>query len=265
MTDRLQKILARAGIGSRRACEEFIAQGRVTVNGKVAALGDKADPERDHITLDGKRLRAAEKLIYVALHKPRNVISAVTSPDPRPTVRELIPLEGRLYPVGRLDIESEGLILLTNDGELANRVTHPRYGCEKEYRALVPRAPDAQQLEIWRNGVVLEDGYKTAPASVRLVSETPRGAWLQIIMKEGRKRQIREIGERIGLPVLRLQRVRIGNVTLGKLKVREWRELSAREVADLKKLAQPAAGKPPASGGRAPRGSAPPAPRRRKT
>ncbi len=233
--ERIQKIMSRSGLGSRRACEKIIADGRVTVNGRRAELGMKADAVRDRITVDGKPIRAPEPLRYIALHKPRGVISAVSSPDPRPTVRELVPVEGHLYPVGRLDIESEGLILLTNDGELANRLTHPRYGAEKEYRVLLGRAPDEKQLEAWRHGVVLEDGYRTRPARVRIESVSPRGgAWLRVTMKEGRKRQIRELGETIGLPVVRIQRTRIGTLHLGRLKPRQWRELSRQEVTALK-------------------------------
>jgi 23S rRNA pseudouridine2605 synthase len=235
MSERLQKIMARAGIGSRRACEEIIKEGRVQVNGKTAEIGQKADPQKDRIVVDGKVLGKPEKLVYVALNKPRNVISTVSSPDPRKTVRDLVPLEGRLYPVGRLDIESEGLVLMTNDGELANRLTHPRYGCEKEYRVLVPRIPDDKQLSAWRHGVVLEDGYRTAPAKVSVESPAPKGAWLRVIMKEGRKRQIREIGDQLGLPVIRLRRVRIGTLQLGRLKPRQWRELTAGEVKALKR------------------------------
>ncbi|HUF40197.1 MAG TPA: pseudouridine synthase [Anaerolineales bacterium] len=234
MAERLQKILARAGIASRRASEALIREGRVTVNGVTAEIGMQADPDKDHILVDGRRVTNPEPLRYVALNKPRNVISTVSSPDPRPTVRDLVPLEGRLYPVGRLDIESEGLILLTNDGDLANRITHPRYGCEKEYRALVVHQPDDRQLEAWRNGVVLADGHRTGPAKVRVDAESPRGTWLRIVMKEGRKRQIREIGDQLGLPVIRLIRVRIGTLQLGTLKPRQWRELTDREVAALK-------------------------------
>jgi 23S rRNA pseudouridine2605 synthase len=235
--------MANAGIASRRASEELIREGRVTVNGATAELGMKADPEKDHILVDGRRVSSAEPLRYVALNKPRNVISTVTSPDPRPTVRDLVSLEGRLYPVGRLDIESEGLILLTNDGDLANRITHPRFGCEKEYRVLVPRNPDEKQLAAWRNGVVLEDGHRTGPAQVKIDSEGPRGTWLKVVMKEGRKRQIREIGDQLGLPVIRLLRVRIGTLLLGKLKPRQWRELTAREVAELKSLGEARSGR----------------------
>ena len=233
--DRLQKILARTGLGSRRACEALIAQGRVTVNDQIATLGMKADPRKDQISVDGKRIRAPEPLSYIAIYKPRNVISAVKSPDPRPTVRDLVPLSGRLFPVGRLDIESEGLILLTNDGELTNRLTHPRYRCEKEYRVLVARQPDEKQLYAWRRGIVLEDNHQTAPAKVRLEGPDPRGAWLRLVMLEGRKRQIRETGAQIGLPILRIIRVRIGSLRLGKLKPRQWRKLTPKEVAALKR------------------------------
>lgn len=234
MEERLQKILARAGYGSRRANEELIIQGRVTVNDKVAELGQKADPQKDRIAVDGKQLDAQESPIYIALHKPRNVLSAVTSPDRRQTVRDLVPVEGHIYPVGRLDVDSEGLILLTNDGELANYITHPRYGHEKEYRVLVARQPDPAQLEAWRHGVVLEDGHRTRPADVRLTSTYGKGAWLRVVLKEGRKRQIREMGEKTGLPVVRIIRTRINTLELGKLKPGEWRILSPGEVAALR-------------------------------
>lgn len=232
--ERLQKILARAGLGSRRACEDLIAAGRVYVNGKIATLGMKADLSHDRIEVDGRRIQDTEPLTYLALYKPRGVISAVKSPDPRPTVRDLIPLTGHLYPVGRLDVDSEGLILLTNDGSLANRLTHPRYGHEKEYRVLVARHPDEEQLESWRHGVVLEDGYRTAPAQVRVESMAGKGSWLRVVLREGRKRQIRETGKRIGLPVVKIIRVRIGTLHLGSLKPREWRYLTPAEVAALK-------------------------------
>ena len=234
MEERLQKLLAQAGFGSRRACEEFIVEGRVRVNGQVAILGQKADPARDKITLDGKTLPKAEALTYIALYKPRNVLSATEGQDDRKTVRDLIPVEGHLYPVGRLDFDSEGLILMTNDGDLTNKLTHPRYGHEKEYRVLLARRPDEEQLSTWRRGVVLEDGYKTAPADVRFQSTSGKGAWIRVIMGEGRKRQIREIGMLLGLPVVRIVRVRIGTLRLGTLKPREWRYLTSDEIKALK-------------------------------
>jgi 23S rRNA pseudouridine2605 synthase len=234
MEERLQKILARAGWGSRRACELLISAGRVRVNGAGVTLGSKADPETDTITVDGRKITASEALAYIAIYKPRGVLSAVDSPDPRATVRSLVPISGTLYPVGRLDVESEGLILLTNDGELANRLTHPRYGHEKEYRVLVARRPDKAQLEAFRHGVVLEDGRRTLPAGVNIESGFGKGAWLRITLREGRKRQIREMCALMGLPVVRIIRIRIGALLLGSLKPREWRLLTENEVAELK-------------------------------
>ena len=235
MEERIQKIMAHAGIGSRRSCEKIIEQGLVTVNGQVATLGMKADAQKDRIEVKGERLRAAAPLVYIALHKPSGVISAAKSPDPRPTVLDLVDYPGRLYPVGRLDIESEGLILLTNDGELANRLSHPRYGHEKEYEILVAQRPDKKQLAAWQNGVVLEDGYRTKPVKVWVTGTKGKGAWLKVILKEGRKRQIREMGRLTGLPIVKITRVRIGSLCLGDLKHRRWRHLTPQEIADLKK------------------------------
>ncbi len=236
--ERLQKILAQAGLGSRRACEQIIEAGRVRVNGQRAQLGQKADAAKDKIEVDGKPITANLQFTYIALHKPRYVLSTVeTEPgDTRRTVRDLIDLPERLYPVGRLDFDSEGLILMTNDGELANRLTHPRYGHEKEYRVLLARRPDEAQLETWRRGVVLQDGYRTAPAEVRFEATSGKGAWIRVVMGEGRKRQIREIGMLLGLPVVRIVRIRIGNLRLGNLKPRQWRYLTHEEVAGLKAL-----------------------------
>lgn len=238
MEERLQKILARAGIGSRRDCDTLVEQGRVTVNGRVAEPGTKADPRKDTILVDGRKIGAPEPLEYIAFHKPRGVISTVDSPDPRPTVLDLVPSETRLFPVGRLDTESEGLILLTNDGDLANRITHPRFGVEKEYTVLVGGRPDEKQLEAWRHGVVLPDGHRTLPAKVRIDETSAENTWLRIVMHEGRKRQIREVGEQIGLPVLRLIRVRIGTLQLGSLKLRQWRRLSPEEIKALKRQSE---------------------------
>lgn len=234
MEERLQKILASAGWGSRRACEEFIVAGRVTVNGRVAALGQKADPKRDKIALDGELIARREKLTYVALYKPRGVVSSLAPQGDRQTVRDLIPLEMRLYPVGRLDVDSEGLILLTNDGPLTNRLTHPRYRTEKEYRVLVKGEPDEAQLQAWRRGVMLE-GRHTAPARVTREVRTPIGRWLKVIMHEGRKHEIRDIGRTLGMLVVRLIRVRMGSLTIGTLQPGQWRELNVREVKQLLK------------------------------
>ena len=234
MEERLQKLLAQAGYGSRRACEQFIIAGRVRVNGQVATLGQKADLSMDKVTLDGTPLPKAETLTYIALYKPRNVLSAAEGQDDRQTVRDLIPLEGHLYPVGRLDFDSEGLILMTNDGALTNKLTHPKFGHEKEYRVLLARRPDEEQLSTWRRGVVMEDGDKTAPADVSFLSTAGKGAWIRVVMGEGKKRQIREVGKLLGLPVVKIIRLRIGTLRLGHLKPREWRHLTADEVAELK-------------------------------
>jgi len=234
--ERLQKILAHAGYGSRRACEDFITAGRVRVNGQIAELGQKADPTRDKITIDGKPIAAAEELTYIALYKPRNVLSTVEGErgDDRQTVREIVDVPGHLYPVGRLDFESEGLVLMTNDGELTNRLTHPKFGHTKEYKVLVARRPDRDQIEAWKRGIVLEDGYKTAPADVRFEHAQGKGAWVRISMGEGRKRQIREICGQLGLPVVKIVRIRIGTLKLGTLRPRQWRYLTTKEIEELK-------------------------------
>ena len=232
MEERLQKLLAQAGFGSRRACEEFITQGRVRVNGMVALLGQKADPRKDGITFDGELLAKPEKLTYILLYKPRGVVSSLDPQGERKTVRDLVPAEERLYPVGRLDLDSEGLILLTNDGDLTNQLTHPRYETEKEYRVLVADEPDAKQLNTWRRGVVLE-GKRTAPAQVERESRSAEGVWLKVIMHEGRKHEIRDIAKAVGLWVHKLVRVRLGNLRIGSLKPGQWRVLEPNEVREL--------------------------------
>jgi 23S rRNA pseudouridine2605 synthase len=236
MADRLQKILAQAGYGSRRACEDFITAGRVRVNGKIAELGQKADPAADRITVDGKPIAAVEALTYIALYKPRMVLSTVEGErgDVRKTVRDLVEIPQHVYPVGRLDFESEGLVLMTNDGDLTNKLTHPKFGHEKEYKVLLARRPDQEQLEAWKRGVILEDGYKTAPVDVRFESAQGKGAWVRVVMREGRKRQIRETCKQLGLPVVRIVRIRIGSLRLGNLKPQQWRYLTMQEVAELK-------------------------------
>jgi 23S rRNA pseudouridine2605 synthase len=199
-------------------------------------LGQKADPSVDKITVDGRSVAAPEALVYVALHKPRNVLSTVERErgDTRQTVRDLVDLPQHLHPVGRLDFDSEGLVLMTNDGDLTNRLTHPRFGHEKEYRVLLARRPDEKQLQAWRRGIVLEDGEKTAPANVFFESTSGKGAWIRVVMGEGRKRQIREIGTLLALPVVRILRLRIGELRLGTLKPRQWRYLTPAEVTALK-------------------------------
>jgi len=237
MPERLQKILAKAGYGSRRSCEEIILARRVRVNGVVAELGHKADPKIDKITVDGKPIARPEPLIYIALYKPRNVLSTVENEpgDGRNNVRNLVDVPGNIYPVGRLDYESEGLVLMTNDGDLTNQLTHPRFGHTKEYKVLLAKRPDKDQLDVWQRGVVLEDGHKTNPVSVRFERPQGKGAWLRVIMTEGRKRQIRETCKQLGLPIVRILRIRIGTLELGFLKPRQWRYLTLQEISALKR------------------------------
>lgn len=245
--ERLQKILAAAGYGSRRACETLICQGRVTLNGRLARLGDRADPAQDAICVDGVPIRVRPAHTYIALYKPAGVISTLSDERGRRTVRDLVPLPGRLVPVGRLDADSEGLVLLTDDGALVNRLTHPRYRTTKEYHVLVAGYPGEATLSRWRHGVVLpdldarrHDGGLTAPAQVevlRVEEEAPSGeggTWLRVVMHEGRKRQIRRVAELLGHPVRRLIRVRIGPVHLGTLQPGQWRRLTEREIEALK-------------------------------
>ncbi len=235
MEERVQKILARAGIASRRASEKLISAGRVRVNGKVISLGDKADPSKDTIEVDNRKVEFQHQFEYFALYKPRGILSSAKDKRGRKTVVDLVPAQSRIFPVGRLDLESEGLIILTNDGELANILTHPSFEHEKEYRVLVARHPDQEQLKIWQRGVVLEDGYHTNPVKVWVERFHGDGAWLRVIMTEGRKRQIRETAAQIGLPIVKLIRVRMATITLGNLKPGNFRTLTEKEVQEIKK------------------------------
>lgn len=232
--ERLQKILSRSGYGSRRSCEELIIQGRVTVNSRKAILGQKAEAGVDKIQVDGSPIPHALELRYIVYNKPRFVLCDKTEGDDRKTVFDLVEGGSDLAVVGRLDYESEGLLILTNDGELLNQLTHPRYQHEKEYRVLVSTHPDDKQIEIWRRGVVLEDGHRTSPADVRVESLSGKGAWIRIILKEGHKRQIREMAKFTGLFIVRLVRTRIGTMRLGNLKTGEYRNLSKEEISYLK-------------------------------
>ena len=236
MEIRLQKILAQAGYGSRRTCEDLISQERVTVNGDTASLGMKADPERDTITVDQIPINKPESKQYILLHKPKGVLSTVSTPDRRPTVRALVDLPGRLYPAGRLDLHSEGLILLTNDGVLTHQLTHPSFEHEKEYRVQVVHPPREDQLAAWRKGLFLDDGELTRPAEVWIDHQDSESTWLGVILKEGKKRQIRRMAERTGLHVLRLIRIRMATLTLGDLLPGEWRKLGQNEIIELQNL-----------------------------
>jgi 23S rRNA pseudouridine2605 synthase len=246
---RLQKVMASAGIGSRRACERLIVEGKVRVDGKVVTeLGTKVDPARAKITVNGAPIRAVKEFTYIKMHKPRGVLSdASTEPDSPRSVLDLLP-EGspRLFAVGRLDLRSEGLVLLTDDGELANRLTHPRYEHPKVYYVLVEKQPDVRTLQQLREGIELETG-RTAPAQVEVVDRPPEnmvlapgpsaGVWLRMVLREGKKRQIRLMTAAVDFPTLRLLRWAIGPLTLGGLRAGESRRLSKSEIRTLRQLA----------------------------
>jgi 23S rRNA pseudouridine2605 synthase len=227
--------MAQAGIGSRRHNEKLIKQGRVIINGRLARLGDKADLEKDEIKVDGRIINDSGHA-YIALNKPKGVISSLEDEldEDRTTVRDLIPLPGHIYPVGRLDKQSEGLMLMTNDGKLAHRLTHPRYGHEKEYEVTLEGALADEMIEQWRRGLRLDDKM-TAPAGVTLIERTAEQTRLQLTMREGRKRQIRRIAAQFGHPVQQLVRRKIGPLTLGNLQPGQWRHLTPAEVSALQK------------------------------
>ena len=235
--ERLQKILAHGGFGSRRHCEELITAGRVLLNGRKPQLGEKADAALDKIEVDFVPMMRFEALCYVALNKPRGIECTLAPQNDRTGVRALVNLPGRLYPVGRLDADSEGLVLMTNDGALTNALTHPRYGHEKEYHVLLDRIPDAQQLATWRRGLVLEGGDHTLPAEVETMYESSSGSWVKVVLREGRKHQIRRVALALGLTVRRLQRVRLGTLQLGRLAPGEWRLLNKSEIEVLQRSA----------------------------
>jgi 23S rRNA pseudouridine2605 synthase len=232
--ERLQKVMARAGVASRRACEELIAAGRVSVNGAVAQLGRRIDPARDHVELDGIPVVIDTTLVHYVLNKPAGYVTTAHDPQGRPTVIDLLPEEPRVFPVGRLDLDTEGLIVLTNDGELAQLLMHPSHGVEKEYFAEVDGVPAAGALRRLREGVDLDDG-RTRPARVRLVQESPTdgASAIEIVVKEGRKRMVRRMCSAVGHPVRRLVRTRIGPLRDTRLAPGEWRRLHPDEVRAL--------------------------------
>jgi len=240
-SERLQKLIARAGLDSRRGAEVLIADGRVSVNGRRASLGDSADPRRDRIEVDGRPLAAAAPAIHLAVHKPRGFLSSAHDERGRRSVVSLVDAGGeRLWPAGRLDVESEGLMILTNDGEWANRVVHPRYGNEREYAALVAPSPSRGTLATLRSGVPLEDGparllsARHAPPPPEIERErTEEGAWLRVRLGEGRKREVRRLFAAVDSDVRRLVRTRIGSLTLAGLEEGQWRRLRPSEVAAL--------------------------------
>jgi 23S rRNA pseudouridine2605 synthase len=230
--ERVQKVLARAGLGSRRACDELVEDGRVTVNGEVAEPGTRVDPERDVVAVDGAPIGVRPGLVYYLLNKPAGVVTTASDPQGRPTVVEQVPSDPRVFPVGRLDAETEGLLLLTNDGDLAQRVAHPSHGVEKEYLAEIDGSPSRAELRLLREGIELDDG-PTAPAKVTSVAP---GA-LRIAIHEGRNRQIRRMCAAVGHPVVRLIRVRIGPLSDRRLRPGQWRELTQDEVRTLERAA----------------------------
>jgi 23S rRNA pseudouridine2605 synthase len=230
--ERVQKVLARAGLGSRRTCDELVAEGRVTVNGEVAEPGTRVDPERDTIAVDGAVVGVRPGLVHYLLNKPAGVVTTASDPQGRPTVVDLVPSDPRVFPVGRLDADTEGLLLLTNDGDLAQRVAHPSHGVEKEYLAEVEGTPSRGALRRLREGVELDDGM-TAPAKVTAVAPNA----LRIGIHEGRNRQVRRMCAAVGHPVVRLVRVRIGPLADRRLAPGEWRELTQDEVRGLERAA----------------------------
>jgi 23S rRNA pseudouridine2605 synthase len=232
--ERLQKVLARAGFGSRRACEQLIVAGRVTVAGAPARLGQRIDTVHERVAVDGVPVVTDTTLVHLLLNKPPDTVTTASDPQGRPTVVQLVPDTPRVFPVGRLDRDTEGLLILTNDGELAQLLTHPRHGVEKEYLAEVDGIPSAGELRRLREGVELDDGL-TLPARVTLVQRASDGAsaLVEIVVKEGRKRMVRRMLSAVGHPVRRLTRTRIGPLADRRLPPGEWRTLDATEVRSL--------------------------------
>jgi 23S rRNA pseudouridine2605 synthase/16S rRNA pseudouridine516 synthase len=235
---RLHVHLARCGVASRRACERLIRAGLVRVNGEVVdRLGMKVDPATDRVEVDGRTLRRPEAHRYVLLHKPRGVVATARDPEGRPTVLDLVPdVAERMYPVGRLDVQTEGLLLLTNDGDLAQRLLHPRHEVPRVYMAKVRQVPGEAALARLARGVVLE-GRRTAPMEVRVTRRLPAAAWLEVTVREGRQHLVRDALEHVGHPVSKLKRVAFGPLSLGRLRPGQHRRLRPEEVSQLRRAA----------------------------
>ncbi|MFZ5907622.1 MAG: pseudouridine synthase [Nitrospirota bacterium] len=235
MEKRLQKILAEMGIASRRKAEELILEGRVTVNGQIATLGTKADAAKDHIKLDGKLLIRPEPTVYLIFHKPKGVVTTLHDPEGRPTVKDFLKkIKYRVFPVGRLDYDSEGLLLLTNDGDFAHLLLHPSKKVYKTYLVKVKGEPDEAKMQKLRKGIRLKEGI-TAPARIKKLRETENNTWFEMTIHEGKKRQIRRMFLEIKHPVLKLKRTKIGGLSLGDLGAGEYRFLTAGEIEKVKK------------------------------
>ena len=235
--ERIQKVLAAAGVASRRAVEEMVAEGRITVNGQPARLGQRVDPESDRVEVDGVPVGLRADLVYYLLNKPPGVVTTASDPQSRPTVVDMVPSEPRVFPVGRLDADSEGLLLLTNDGGLTHRLTHPSFGVPKEYLAHVEGRPSRGALRKLREGVELDDGVAQAVAA-----SLPEPSVIRIVVHEGRNRLVRRMCEAVGHPVIRLVRTRIGPLADRSLPPGEWRELSPIEVRELERQGTELAG-----------------------
>ncbi len=240
MIVRINKFLSEAGVASRREADRLIQDGRVQVNGRVAdELGAKVDDEKDIVQLDGRRVRNVSAPLYVLLNKPKGYLVTLKDPFGRATVRQLLPASmKRIFPVGRLDLDSEGVLLLTNDGDLAYRLIHPKFGVKKVYIARVEGRPEKDALKKLAGGVSI-GGKKTAPARVALLSQSPTSSWLRLELYEGRKREVREMCRAVGHDVLSLKRVEFAGLVLGKLRPGEWRELQPWEVRRLQAMGQP--------------------------
>ncbi|MEQ9616509.1 MAG: pseudouridine synthase [Phycisphaerales bacterium] len=247
--ERLQKVLAAAGVGSRRACEELIESGEVSVNGRqITELPAFVDPDNDEIKVRGRRIRGEQRHVYVMLYKPRHTVTTLEDPDGRRTVADIVkhPSVDRLFPVGRLDYDTMGLLLLTNDGELANRLTHPRYGITKTYRAVVKGSLDDKAIEDLERGIFLahrkegktEGARKSMPVGIRLVRRDRDRTILDLTLREGRNREVRRLMAKAGCPVRKLTRIEMGPLKLKGLRLGEWRELSRVELATLRRSAQ---------------------------
>ncbi|HET6675599.1 MAG TPA: pseudouridine synthase [Nitrospiraceae bacterium] len=239
MEVRLQKLIAGTGLASRRKAEEMIAAGRVTVNGRIVReLGTKVDADKDHVKVDGRHIRSAQPYVYIILHKPKNVMSTLHDPEGRPTVKDFLPgVTVRVFPVGRLDFDSEGLMLLTNNGELAQTLLHPKYHVPKTYLVKVKGVLKEEEIQALETGVQLDDGV-TAPAHIKKIRKAESNSWVEITIHEGRKHQVKRMLEAVGHPVLKLVRIRMGSLVLGHMAPGEYRFLADREANALRDLAK---------------------------